>query len=235
MKSMSVIGQVEAVLVGKAVPYARGADSAIDKHGVTGPQQVSFVGLVDDEQGDKRIHGGVEKALHIYPREHYAAWQRELGEKPVFEKAGAFGENISASGVTEHTVCLHDKVRIGTTLLEVSQARLPCWKLNIRFDQPDMALKLQETLRTGWYFRVLEVGVIAQGDAIELVERPYPEWPLSRILEVIFSGSLDEAALRPLLSLPLVDSWRKVVERRLDNQQLEDWEPRLFGRQKMVK
>ncbi|BAJ03161.1 MOSC domain-containing protein [Shewanella violacea] len=226
---MKKIGMVNAVLVGKIVPFAKGSQSAINKKLTTDRQQASRLGFIHDEQGDRRFHGGVEKALHCYASEHYPEWRKELGEKPIFQALGAFGENISSIGLNEDTICLKDKIRIGTTLLEVSQGRMPCWKLNIRFEQHDMAQRLQNTLRTGWYFRVLDEGYIGEGDEIILCDRPYPDWPLSRIMKLIFEGCLDEQALQQVLNLPLVDSWRKLVENRLEKHLVEDWSSRLYG------
>ncbi|MCS0435661.1 MOSC domain-containing protein [Vibrio diabolicus] len=226
---MKKIGVVKAVLAGKTVPYAHGAQSAINKQVLPERQHATELGFISDEQGDPRFHGGIQKALHIYPSEHYPIWQQELGERTIFQSAGGFGENISSEGVTESTVCLKDKIRIGSTLLEVSQGRMPCWKLNVRFDQHDMARRLQDTLRTGWYFRVLEEGDIGAGDKIILCERPYPEWPLARIMGAVFTGCLDREELTKLSELPLVESWGKLVERRLETGEVEDWEMRLVG------
>ncbi|MEG3696872.1 MOSC domain-containing protein, partial [Vibrio coralliirubri] len=114
-------------------------------------------------------------------------------------------------------------------LLEVSQGRMPCWKLNVRFDQNDMARRLQDTLRTGWYFRVLEEGDIGAGDEITLCERPYPDWSLARIMGAVFTGSLDREELSQMAELPLVESWGNLVERRLETGEVEDWEMRLVG------
>ncbi|HHC6648620.1 MOSC domain-containing protein [Vibrio parahaemolyticus] len=226
---MKKIGVVKAVLAGKTVPYAHGAQSAINKQVLPERQHATELGFTSDEQGDPRFHGGIQKALHIYPSEHYPIWQQELGERTIFQSAGGFGENISSEGVTESTICLKDKIRIGSTLLEVSQGRMPCWKLNVRFDQHDMARRLQDTLRTGWYFRVLEEGDIGAGDEIILCERPYPEWPLARIMGAVFTGCLDKIELSQLVELPLVESWGKLVERRLETGEVEDWEMRLVG------
>ncbi|HAS6930571.1 MOSC domain-containing protein [Vibrio parahaemolyticus] len=226
---MKKIGVVKAVLAGKTVPYAHGAQSAINKQVLPERQHATELGFTSDEQGDPRFHGGIQKALHIYPSEHYPIWQQELGERTIFQSAGGFGENISSEGVNESTICLKDKIRIGSTLLEVSQGRMPCWKLNVRFDQHDMARRLQDTLRTGWYFRVLEEGDIGAGDEIILCERPYPEWPLARIMGAVFTGCLDREELTKLSELPLVESWGKLVERRLETGEVEDWEMRLVG------
>ncbi|HAS8174988.1 TPA: MOSC domain-containing protein [Vibrio vulnificus] len=226
---MKKLGVVNSVLAGKTVAFAHGTKSAINKQVMSQRLHATELGFTNDEQGDPRFHGGIQKALHIYPSEHYPVWQQELGNKAIFQSAGAFGENLSSSGVTEAFICLKDKIRIGTTLLEVSQGRMPCWKLNVRFAQNDMARRLQDTLRTGWYFRVLEEGDIGAGDEIILCERPYPDWSLARIMGAVFTGSLDKTELSQLAKLPLVESWGKLVECRLETGEVEDWEMRLVG------
>ncbi|WP_020559676.1 MOSC domain-containing protein [Thiofilum flexile] len=225
-----LLGRVESVLTGKSRPYTRaGTYSAIDKQVLKAPVHVSVVGLEGDEQGDLRVHGGVDKAVHFYALEHYPFWIEALGRPPVLEKAGAFGENLCTTGVTETSICLADQLRIGNVLLEVSQARQPCWKLNDRFGQPDMARRVQHSLRTGWYCRVLEAGVLQAGDAIELVQRPYPVWTLARMLEILYHRSLDYPMLEQMLELPLVESWRRMIENRLKRGEIEDWNSRING------
>ncbi|CDT67082.1 putative Molybdenum cofactor sulfurase [Vibrio coralliirubri] len=226
---MKKLGVINSVLVGKTVAFAHGSQSAINKQVLSERQHATELGFTNDEQGDPRFHGGIQKALHIYPSEHYPVWEKDLGSKAIFQSAGAFGENLSSSGVTEASICLSDKIRIGSTLLEVSQGRMPCWKLNVRFEQNDMARRLQDTLRTGWYFRVLEEGDIGAGDEITLCERPYPDWSLARIMGAVFTGSLDREELSQMAELPLVESWEKLVERRLETGEVEDWEMRLVG------
>jgi len=114
--------------------------------------------------------------LHIYPSEHYPIWREEIGDKKVFQSVGAFGENLSSVGLTEETVCINDIYKIGSTLVQVSQGRMPCWKLNERCQHEEMAKQLQDRLRTGWYFRILESGTIGAGDDVILCQRPYPDW-----------------------------------------------------------
>ncbi|MBD1555675.1 MOSC domain-containing protein [Vibrio sp. S9_S30] len=228
---MKQLGVIESVLTGKTQSYSRGALSAINKTIQSDRLQVTTLGFTEDEQGDPRFHGGVEKALHIYPSEHYQKWRSELGEKPIFESVGAFGENLSSRGVDEHSLCIGDVVQMGSTTLQVSQGRLPCWKLNDRCDEPDMALRFQMTMRTGWYFRVLEEGDIGAGDAIYLIERPYPDWSLARVMGLIYRGVLDEHELKAVLDIPLVYSWRALFERRIETGSVENWAFRLFGNQ----
>lgn len=221
---------LDTLLTGRALPYTRpGSLSAIAKSPRTGSLEVGPLGLLDDEQGDLRVHGGIEKAIHYYPREHYAAWLAELGPNAQLEQPGAFGENFSATGWTEWNVCLGDRVRVGSVLLEVSQGRMPCWKLNDRFAVPDMALRVQQSGRTGWYYRVLEAGRVRAGDVLQRLERPFEEWPLARLSGVLFSREVALEEIRQCLELPLVPSWRRTLERRLEHAVVEDWGPRLVG------
>ncbi len=190
---------------------------------------VGPLGLQGDEQSDRRVHGGADKAVHAYASEHYGSWRTELGAMPIFRSPGAFGENVNTAGITERNLCLGDRLQIGSTLLEISQSRQPCWKLNDRFGVWDMALRVQSTRRTGWYFRVLEAGEIAAGDQIYLARRPYPEWPLMRFIEVLYEPSLDRHTLTAALALPLVPGWRKLFESRIASNSVEDWSARIDG------
>ncbi|WP_296272453.1 MOSC domain-containing protein [Pseudomonas sp. UBA6323] len=222
---------LDALLTGPAQPFTRpGSRSGIAKT----PRQESLAattqGLAGDEQGDLRVHGGVEKAIHHYPREHYAAWRSELGEHPLLAQPGAFGENFSTTGWTEDDVCLGDFIRAGSALLQVSQGRMPCWKLSDRFGVADLALRVQQSGRTGWYYRVVEEGMVRVGDPLQLLERTHADWPLSRLSAVLFDKRVEPELLRECLALPLVPSWRKTLERRLQKAEVEDWAPRLEGR-----
>lgn len=224
------LATVEAVLTGRAVDYTRpGSRSAIAKQPVTGPVAIGPEGLAGDEQGDRRVHGGPDKAIHHYPRDHYATWQDEVGAHLLLQAPGAFGENISTTGVTEADLCLGDRLQLGTALVEVSQARQPCWKLSDRFGVADMARRVQDSGRNGWYYRVLEPGTVQAGDALMLLDRPHPQWPLPRLAELLYRRVLDAGELRAALALPLVPSWRKLIERRLEQGTLESWDSRLGG------
>ena len=224
------LGQVLAVLRGPARPYTRpGSFSAIAKFPVTGAVAVGPLGLTGDEQGDPRVHGGIDKAVHHYATEHYAAWRTELGALALLDAPGAFGENLATQGITEASMCLGDQVRVGSVLLEVSQGRQPCWKLNDRFGVQGMALRVQQTGRTGWYYRVLEPGTLQAGDSLTLVGRRWPQWTLARVIDVLYHQSFDADVLQALAALPLTPSWRRLVEGRLASGQVEDWRSRLSG------
>jgi MOSC domain-containing protein YiiM len=229
-----IIGRLRAVLMGKARPYTRaGSLSAIDKQPRDGAVMAGLTGLEGDEQGDPRVHGGPDKAVHCYTWAHYGAWQRELpGETAaaLLRQPGAFGENFSLEpGLDETNVCIADQWAVGDALFEVSQGRQPCWKLNDRFGVPDMARRVQQGGHAGWYLRVLRPGLVQAGDAVRLVARPHPDWTLARLLSAIAERNGDPRTLKQILALPLPPSWAKLFRRRLETGQIESWALRLDG------
>lgn len=209
----------------------KGLPSAIAKKPIEGPWRIKKRGLCGDSQGDPVHHGGLDKALHHYPHEHYETWLGELPElRAILAAPPAFGENISTLAMREETVCVGDIYRAGSVLLQVSQGRQPCWKLNTRFGCSDMALRVQSTGRTGWYYRVLEAGSITPGDVLTLEAQPQPNWSLSRILQLLYHRPLDLEDLRALSSVPeLADGWRRLAEQRARSGRVEDQKSRLDG------
>jgi MOSC domain-containing protein YiiM len=208
----------------KAVP------SGIVKHPVDRAVHLTRIGFLGDEQGDRKHHGGPDKAVHHYPFDHYAAWRAELGEQPLLGAAGAFGENLSTSGLTEAEVAIGDRFRLGGALLEVTQGRQPCYRLNLRFAIADMALRVQHSGRSGWYYRVLEEGPVAAGDMLQRVERRHPEWTIDRLRRVLYVDVLDREALSAVAALSdLPERWRRIAEQRLQTGVVEDWTARLRG------
>ncbi|MBD9375312.1 MOSC domain-containing protein [Rhizobium sp. ARZ01] len=220
---------IAEVRIGKKKPFGPdGALSAMDKQPVRGPVQATVGGLIGDEQADTRHHGGVDKAVHAYSAFHYAAWAASLPEAASRFRPGGFGENLVVDGATEADLCLGDRWRAGEVLLEVSQGRQPCWKLNVRFGVPDMARRVQASGWTGWYFRVVEPGQIAAGTKSLLEARPHPDWPLTRVTDLLYRNKLDREALTAFASLPcLPEGWRRLAERRLESGRVEDWGARL--------
>jgi MOSC domain-containing protein YiiM len=216
--------------VGRALPFGpNGEPSAIDKRTVLGAVRVTKVGLAGDEQGDPRHHGGPEKALHHYPADHYTGWSSEVADVSADRwSIGAFGENLSTRGLVEPDVFVGDVFRLGDALVQISQARQPCWKLNIRFGRADMSRRVQASGRTGWYYRVLEAGDAAPGDELRLVDRPCPDWPLPRLLHHLYVDPLDRSGLEAMAALPLLaESWREIAARRLASGRIEEWSRRL--------
>lgn len=192
---------------------------------------VAKTGLEQDEHGDQRHHSGPEKALHHFASDHYARLREQLPASAANHcQSGAFGENLITEGLTEVDVCVGDIYKLGEATLQVSQPRQPCWRLNARFGIPDMSRRLQDTFRTGWYYRVLGAGMIHQGDALILEQRPHPGWPLSRVLSLLYETTLDQSALANMAELPqLSPNLRQLASERLETGQVEDWEKRLFG------
>jgi MOSC domain-containing protein YiiM len=221
--------RVLTVLAGEIKPLGSTV-SGIDKLPVHGPQRVERLGLVVDRQADLRVHGGEDKAVHCYPWSHYAYWRELMPDCALLNAPGAFGENLSVDGIDERDICVADRWRIGSVLFEVSQGRQPCNKLNLRFGTRDMAIRVQDTLRAGWYFRVIEPGFVTDGDAVELIERSFPSHSIADLLTLIRDRESRRSHLEPVLRLPLTPSWRKLFEKRLASGAGEDWSTRLDGR-----
>ncbi|HSX76927.1 MAG TPA: MOSC domain-containing protein [Shinella sp.] len=217
--------------VGTVAPLgARGMPSGIVKSPVDHALPLSETGFAGDMQGDTVRHGGPEKAVHHYPVEHYGDWARDLGPHPLLAGPGAFGENLSTAGLTESMVAIGDVFELGTAVIEVSQGRQPCWKLNERFGRTEMARLVQATGRTGWYYRVLTPGTVSPADRLVLRERRAPEWTLSRIWRAFYIDPLNRAELAGIAALePLADGWRAHAARRLESNRVEDWTKRLTG------
>lgn len=226
--AMHLKQHVDRLLVGSISPLgARSVPSGIRKF-PTSSAELGPTGFTGDEQGDTKRHGGMEKAVHQYCLDHYARWRAELGELGVLDQPGAFGENLSVSGVSEDDVCVGDIWSLGDAVVQVSQARQPCWKLNARFGVPDMARRVQGSGRTGWYYRVLEPGQVTEGAQLHLLHRPNPLWPVSRLVTVLYTKTCDWQALLAMSALEgLSDSWRQIATRRLETGQIEDWSNRL--------
>ncbi len=220
------------VLIGAVAPLgADGRMSGIDKKPTPGPWRIGAVGIAGDAQADLAHHGGAEKALHHYALDHYAAWRAEIGAASPLAAPGAFGENLSTQGWTEDMVCVGDVVAFGTALLQVSQGRQPCWKLNRRFGVADMALRVQKSGRTGWYYRVMREGTAEPGDRLTLLERPCPDWPLSRLARLLYHETGDRAGLSAMAELaPLAEGWRRLAQKRLESGRVESWDARLHDR-----
>lgn len=155
--------------------------SAINKHARQGRVEVTELGLVGDEQ-QYINHGGVDKALHVYCESNYAKWNDLIPNRDQLFVVGGFGENVSFSGLNEGNVCIGDKFRLGgEVIVQVSEPRQPCYKLNHRFEYKKMSKLTQDTGMAGWYFRVLQPGFIEEGDELVFVERMYPQWSLNRV------------------------------------------------------
>lgn len=222
-----VVARVRHVLTGRVAALGPDVLSGIDKRPTPAPVAVGALGLAGDAQADLAVHGGADKAVHLYAWQHYASWRRELPGCRALDQVGAFGENLSVDGIGEADVCIADRWRIGRLVLEVSQGRQPCWKLNLRFGVADMAARVQDSLRAGWYCRVIEPGIVAAQDEMALMSRPHPQWSIARLLRLIRDRECGPAELGEVLELALTPSWRRLFSRRLERGAAEDWAPRM--------
>jgi MOSC domain-containing protein YiiM len=197
---------------GAASVMDRPWSSAIVKEPVTGRRRVGRLGLEGDEQADQVNHGGADKALLAYGAENLATWEPILGVVPP---PGGFGENLTISGLDERSVCIGDRFRIGTVMLECSQPRQPCWKLGRRWRRGDLPKHVNETGRSGWYLRVLVEGELGEGDVVERLDSPHPEWSVTRASRVMNEVEGGARAIAALASLPeLSSAWRETLDAR---------------------
>ena len=153
--------------------------SAIWKEPLTGRVRVYRLNLEGDRQADPSLHGGHDKAIYVYPSEHYAYWRARLGELAW----GAFGENFTTEGLIEDKVRVGDQLLVGTAILEVTQPRTPCVKLAMRFQRPGIVREFMQSRRSGCYCSVLREGEVGAGDAITWGERAFGMASISELFE----------------------------------------------------
>ena len=208
--------KVESLFIGRIqTPWPDKAPSAINKSSVSGPLQLTLTGFIGDEQADPRYHGGPDKAVHHYAADHYPYWVEQNGENSKFHPGG-FGENISTTGLTEDLVCIGDVFTLGETRLQISQGRQPCWKLNAHSGIENLSHEVMQTKFTGWYYRVLEEGIVSPGDSLQLVERSHWEWTVRRVTEARFSPRSYAKFAVELASLSVLsESWRETFSKLL--------------------
>jgi MOSC domain-containing protein YiiM len=187
--------------------------TSIFKEPVDRRLRVTKLNLEGDEQSDLTVHGGPEKAVYVYPAEHYDAWRRELPE--VDFPTAVFGENLTTEGLLED-VRIGDRFRIGTAEFMVTQPRLPCYKLGIRFGRPDMLKRMLRNGRTGFYFAVTTEGEVGQGDVIVPLARSHEYLTVSEIVRLYTVDAKNEELLRRATeSTILPESWREYFRKRI--------------------
>lgn len=178
---------------------------------VTGAVWLGRANLTGDGQGDRKNHGGPDKAVLAYAAGHYPAWREELGCPDL--PHGAFGENFTIAGLDEGSVCVGDVFAVGTAQLQVSQPRQPCWKISARWQLRELTARVEQTGRTGWYYRVLQEGQVEAGEEVVLLEQPFPEWPVARATAVMRRE--DDGPAAALAACPALSSvWRDALARR---------------------
>ncbi len=195
--------------------------TSIWKTAVDGRVRVKRLNLDGDQQSDLSVHGGPEKAVYAYPSEHYEYWGREL---PGTELPwGAFGENFTTQGLLEGEVRIGDRLRVGSAEFRVTQPRMPCYKLSVRFDQDDMVQRFLRSGRSGFYLAVLREGEVARGDSVEYADLSDHDVTVADIVELYGHDTDNQSLLRRAVELPaLPESWREYFRTRL-------WEPDARG------
>ena len=178
---------IVSVHTGKIAPLgSEGEPSGFVKQARGGAVAVNEIGLDGDEIADLSVHGGPDKAVYGYATGHYPVWAAEQPHHASQFGPGVMGENLAITGMTEDDICVGDVHRVGATLLQACQPRQPCFKLALRFDDPKMVKAMVKTRRSGWYYRVLQSGSLAAGDAVTLETRPNPDFPFARLVEIVY-------------------------------------------------
>lgn len=173
--------------------------TSIWKEPVSGPVRVTALNIEGDRQSDLSVHGGRDKAVYVYPGEHYDFWRREL-ERPDLAP-GAFGENLTTRGILEDEVRVGDRWRVGSVEFEVVQPRTPCYKLGIRFGRDDMIRRFLDSGRSGLYLAVVREGTLASGDTIELVSPAEHDVTVADVAASFATGGEDQNLLRRVVAV----------------------------------
>jgi len=191
--------------------------TSIFKAPVSGRVRVMRLNLQGDQQSDLSVHGGADKAIYAYPSEHYAFWRNEFPGLDI--PWGAFGENLTTEGLLEDKVQVGDRFRAGSAEFIVTQPRMPCFKLGIRFNRPDMLKRFLRSGRTGFYLAVLREGDVAAGDAFDLVAQDDNHITVADVVGLYTADAANQDLLRRASELSaLPESWRQYFRERL-------WEP----------
>jgi ferredoxin-NADP reductase/MOSC domain-containing protein YiiM len=190
--------------------------TGIFKDPVDGRVMVGTLNIEGDGQADLKVHGGRDMAVYAYPVEHYAFWEKELGRQGF--PFGQFGENLTVQGISENVLRVGDIFRVGGTLLQITQPRIPCYKLALRMGESlDFPKRFQESGRLGFYLRVLEEGEIGAGDTLELIDTDGHSVTIAEFIRIYLHETHDPASLRRVLaSRDLGDAWRIYLEKMLE-------------------
>ena len=212
---------------GAAQPMDREWTTGFFKEGINGPVVTGENGLEGDGQADLKVHGGPDKAINVYPADHFPAWSKELN---LDFPNGAFGENLTTFGSLESEVCVGDIFEVNGVELQITQPREPCWKLARRWKIKDLAARVEQSGRTGWYFRVLIPGSLTAGTELRLIERPFPEWTITYANQIMHHQKSDWQLARRLSECAaLSEIWKGALARRAAKREIESSAARLGG------
>lgn len=188
--------------------------TGIFKEPAVGSVVVRFENLDGDGQADLSVHGGMDKAVYAYPAEHYTFWRDEFPDVTI--PSGIFGENLTTTSLSEETVQIGDRLLVGSAELVVTQPRMPCFKLGIRFGEKAIIKRLLASGRCGWYCSVAKEGSVCAGDEIQLLEREKETFSVRKILELHESRDVDRDLLERVLKIKgCSEAWRDHFRRRL--------------------
>ena len=189
--------------------------TGIFKNPVEGPVALRKHNLSGDRQADLSVHGGPTKAVYVYPAQHYDYWRKELPDGEL--GWGHFGENFSVDGMDEASICIGDEFSVGTALLGVTEPRMPCFKLSVRFGRADMPKRFLQSQRTGFYFRVVEEGEVEAGDTLELLSK-HPDGLTVADVTSLYTTERGNVALlkKAIAATALPDSWTGYFEHQLE-------------------
>lgn len=198
------------------LPDSRRA-TAMDKQASDGPLWLGLDGLQGDRIADRRFHGGRDRSLCHYPTQHYHYWSQRFPPLRARLGLGAFGENLGSQALDEEQVCIGDLLRWGTALIEISQPRSPCIRLDNRHGVRGLARELSASGRTGWLYRTIEPGTVRPGDTLQLLERPHPQINVAHLWRCFLDQNLTEDNLQQLAKLPrLAMHYRAIFRQRYD-------------------
>ena len=204
---MATRGKVLSVNVGGVREFEYGgrpAKSAIWKSPVAGRIAVRGANLAGDDQADRKAHGGPDKVVYAYAVEDAGWWEQEIGRSLA---SGEFGENLTTEGIELNQALVGERWQIGTTVLEVSEPRIPCWRLGVRMNDKTFPRRFTDSLRAGPYFRIVIEGDVGAGDEIRIVQRPAHDLTIRDVFRIY---TRDRAEVERLLAVPqMSESWRK--------------------------
>jgi MOSC domain-containing protein YiiM len=211
MKVLSVsVGQPREVVADDRV-----VRTSIFKSPVAGRVAIRNNNLAGDAQSDLSVHGGRAKAVYAYPHEHYAFWRAQLPDVDL--QPAHFGENLTIEGLLEEDVHIGDRLKIGSAELVVTQPRLPCYKLGIRFGRADMVKRFLASRRTGFYMAVSMEGDVGAGDTIEIVDRHPAAVSIPELLDMYLEEGSAPERLREALAIPaLSEAWRSELQKQVE-------------------
>jgi len=207
--------RVLSVNVGTPKQFPSGKASvltSIFKSPVEGRVAVRWHNIAGDRLSDLTVHGGPNKAVYCYPGEHYSYWKEQLPELDL--SFGMFGENLTTEGIIEEAVCVGDQFRVGSAILQVTQPRMPCFKLGIRFGRVDMVKRFWQSGRSGIYFSVVEEGDVAAGDLIEKTAQGPEEISVADVVRLYRGDETSAELLERALRAPLSGSWKQELRER---------------------